>query len=600
MKRKTRKHKTGLRSRLTQGHIFILLIATFIFSSAFFWYYIISQTETEQRQLETVADTASAQIENSIFMLDSIAVQLSTNSYIAQALDTIQEMNMNDDDADLFFLNEIDSFIWSYIVRTDVASRICIYDDTGTFIAVGSSVTDAKTSTCANILFFTELEDAFAQGSVVQYYVHEDDRLSTATDAGYISAIRAIRDINASINAPTSGYAEVQLSLSAIEKQFRLLDQEAYQFALYDGETNAFLAGDDSFLTEEALAEYAQSAQVVSYQGGFLQVVQIEDTELLLCVYNDASELRTNAARMVALLLLFVVTVIALVVLVEVRFVNRMTEPLLNLFEQVRESGNAKDVRITSSGKEDELTELRDSFESMLDALQKSSDQLMGAQISKLRAQLLALQAQIDPHFIHNTLSVIVALAQEEDYQQVEEVAMRLSEIIRYSSSFDEPMCTLAQEIKHLENYLELLCVRYEDNFSYQIAWDTENKNVRVPRFIAQPIAENALKYSLKQVDYQWNIQVECESDAYFWRLIVTDNGLGITQDRADEIMKQTFHAINEGVDNLLEELKIGGLSLLNIAARLYLTYGDDMIFCICPAEEKGTKVILGGRIHAD
>lgn len=329
-------------------------------------------------------------------------------------------------------------------------------------------------------------------------------------------------------------------------------------------------------------------------------MMPIADTQLVLCVYSDAAAMRTGAVKMLGLLLLFGLAVVVLVATVEVRFVNRMTEPLLHLFEQVRENGTAKEFRLVASGKEDELTELRDSFESMLEALQKSSDQLLGAQISKLRAQLLALQAQIDPHFIHNTLSVIVALAQEENFREVEEVAMRLSEIIRYSSSFDEPMCTLAQEIKHLENYLELLCVRYEDNFSYQISWDTENKNVRVPRFIAQPIAENALKYSLKQVDYQWNIKVECESDAYFWRLIVTDNGLGITQERADEIMKQTFHAINEGVDNLLEELKIGGLSLLNIAARLYLTYGDDMIFCICPAEEKGTKVILGGSINAD
>ncbi len=593
------KHKTGFRSQLTKGYLLILFVAVLLCSGAFFIYYLNSQTQTEQRQIETMSDTASAQIENSIYMLESIALQLSTNSYIAQNLDIIRTNNTSEGDVDLVFLNEVNSFIWSYIVRTDVASRICIFDDSGTFISVGSSTTDAKVSTyITSISFLETLADGFAQGQLVQYFIYDEDRLSTQVDGGYISVIRAISDISTSLTAPISGYAEVQLSLSTIEKQFRQLEQDAYQFALYDADTGAFLAGDDTFFVQEDFAAYGQSEGVYSYQDGFLSVKEIRDVSFVLLVYSDAAAMRTSASRMFGLLLLFSFTVIALVATVEVRFVNRMTEPLLNLFDQVRQNGTAKGVLVLSEGKEDELTELRASFESMLNALQQSSDQLLGAQISKLRAQLLALQAQIDPHFIHNTLSVIVALAQEENYQEVEEVALRLSEIIRYSSSFDEPMCTLSQEIKHLENYLELLCVRYEDNFSYEITWDTENKNVRVPRFIAQPIAENALKYSLRQMEDPWHITAQCESDTYHWRLIITDNGQGITQERADEIMKQTYHAINAGVDHLLEELKIGGLSLLNIAARLYLTYGDDMIFCICPAEEQGTKVILGGRMN--
>ncbi len=594
------KSKTGLRSQLTKGHIGISLVAILVFSAVFWGYYYTNAIEMEQQQLENLSDTASTQIESSLYMVDSIALQLSANSYISQNLEILRAEHSSDKSVDLFFMSEVNAFIWSYIIRTDIASRICIYDDLGDFISVGTTSVSLYEMEYTNSAYLQTLDEAFSQGTVTQYYIYPQDPLSNLEDAGYISAVRAVTSSSSSLAAPIIGYAEVQLSFRTIEKQFISLTQDSYQFALYDSETGTFLVGTDIFADTDFFTTFSSDGTITSYENGYLKTTTIPDTTLLLCVYTDASTLHASSTQMLCLLIAFGLTIIIFIVMIEVRFVNRMTAPLLQLFEQVRENGTVQRHHLLESSKNDELSELRDSFESMLDALQQSSDQLLGAQISKLRAQLLALQAQIDPHFIHNTLSVIVALAQEEDYVQVEQVALRLSEIIRYSSSFDEPMCTLAQETKHLENYLELLGVRYEENFSYQINGDSAEQNVRVPRFIAQPIAENALKYSLKQVDYHWHIDVQCESDAHFWRLIITDNGLGITQERADEIMKQTYLAINQGVDHLLEELKIGGLSLLNIAARLYLTYGDDMIFCICPAEEQGTKVILGGSIHAD
>lgn len=236
----------------------------------------------------------------------------------------------------------------------------------------------------------------------------------------------------------------------------------------------------------------------------------------------------------------------------------------------------------------------------MIDRLQLGIQKLLTAKESELNAQMLALQAQVNPHFIHNTLSIIISLIEEGCNDKAKEVIIKLSQMIRYSSDYRDKQVSLKQEIHYIKDYMDLLKVRYEEDFSYKIIEKNNMENQIIPKYILQPLVENALQHSLKLSDYPWEIQISCYKTATSWYISIQDNGKRIEKEKVKELKAYVDQISTCDMKDLLSQLRIGGYSLINTIIRMYITYGESMIFDIFSNQQGGTTVVIGGGLKDD
>jgi two-component system LytT family sensor kinase len=144
----------------------------------------------------------------------------------------------------------------------------------------------------------------------------------------------------------------------------------------------------------------------------------------------------------------------------------------------------------------------------------------------KTQIELQALQAKINPHFLYNALNAIVSLI-HEDPDKAEDMTIKLSKLFRYSiNTMQENFCSIKEEVEILETYLAIEKVRFGNRIEFEIDYPTELEQKRIPRFLLQPLVENALKHGLKDVDANGLLKVKITQNENSIVLIIHDNGI--------------------------------------------------------------------------
>ena len=192
----------------------------------------------------------------------------------------------------------------------------------------------------------------------------------------------------------------------------------------------------------------------------------------------------------------------------------KMTRPINDMIVSAQSiSWSNLDMKTLEGNDENEIMALNNTFKETLKRLSKSMQLELGARLN-------ALQSQMNPHFLYNTLSVISASADQQE--KVERMCSRLSDMLRYSTVYEEESnSTLEDEVRHTENYLELMKDRYEENLIYNIEEAGELERVKVPRVILQPIVENCFKHGFGQNGFPWIIHVAVTASHGHWRIHV-------------------------------------------------------------------------------
>ena len=261
----------------------------------------------------------------------------------------------------------------------------------------------------------------------------------------------------------------------------------------------------------------------------------------------------------------------------------KMTRPINDMIVSAQSiSWSNLDMKTLEGNDENEIMALNNTFKETLKRLSKSMQLELGARLN-------ALQSQMNPHFLYNTLSVISASADQQE--KVERMCSRLSDMLRYSTVYEEESnSTLEDEVRHTENYLELMKDRYEENLIYNIEEAGELERVKVPRVILQPIVENCFKHGFGQNGFPWIIHVAVTASHGHWRIHVRNNGRPF-QDR-------DLTELNEKVEGFLkgEQKKISGIGLTNTIIRLRLLYEEQVEYEIYTGNDGYTYVVLKGN----
>lgn len=214
-----------------------------------------------------------------------------------------------------------------------------------------------------------------------------------------------------------------------------------------------------------------------------------------------------------------------------------------------------------------EIRELGDSFNHMLRQLNLSLQQVRDEQKAKRKAEIEALQANIKPHFLYNTLDTIHWMAKSYHAMDIVETVDALSTLFRIALSKGSDTIPVEQEILHVKSYLQIQKVRYEDMIQYDIHVTEECRTMKVQKLILQPLVENAIYHGIKESGLPGTIQIAVWRHGDSVVLMVADTGKGMTPQRLQEV--------RDSLQNFRPQ-KTGAYGIVNVHQRIALSYGSD------------------------
>lgn len=314
------------------------------------------------------------------------------------------------------------------------------------------------------------------------------------------------------------------------------------------------------------------------------ELFQAEQRKYNLTAYSLMPEsiLQQNQrALTVNLITIAVVMVIVSAMLIFI-VTSSITKPLDMLIRTIqRIAGGEMELRAKVT-KADEIGELGRNFNVMLDQVEELKEKENQANLQLAQAQYKALQAQINPHFLYNTLDTMSSIAEVRDCPEVSMLSQSLSNIFRYSLNMKDPFSTVAKEIVHLKNYCYVMDVRMQDHVQYVYDIDPESLRARVPRISIQPLVENALNHGLRNKRGGKQVRIEAKVKEELLEICVADNGVGMDAKQMNESLKHS---------NLDYVERGNSIGIHNINARLKILYGEEYGLHIESTIGEGTQV---------
>jgi len=344
----------------------------------------------------------------------------------------------------------------------------------------------------------------------------------------------------------------------------------------------ALFRGTKGQLVDNSLGRPVFVIYTISAQTGWYIVGQVPLAEIT----RDAAQIRN---------LIFASAILSVVVAITLYFylTYRMTRPIQVLKNKMRLAASGYlEAKVQTDGT-DEIADLGRSFNVMLEQIKQLLDRSIEEQKQIQLAELRTLQAQINPHFLYNTLDSIVWLAEARRHDQVIRIVQALSNFFRISLSQGRDVISIGEEIEHIRNYLIIQQMRYRDILDYDIQVDPEIMNRQILKMTLQPLVENALYHGIKNKRRKGRIEIRGSRDSQgaIW-LKITDNGIGMTPDRLDEIRRSLSNGLEIRSGNP-EEIRRQGFGLRNVHQRIRLYYGEPFGLQIESSYTEGTEVTL-------
>ncbi|GAB6929000.1 two-component system sensor histidine kinase YesM [Paenibacillus sp. JCM 10914] len=269
------------------------------------------------------------------------------------------------------------------------------------------------------------------------------------------------------------------------------------------------------------------------------------------------------------------------------RFTRSITRPIQTIIRGMRETEQGRWVQLKLPKRDDELTEMMQRYNLMVTRLSELIERVYETELQQQKmvnerqnAEFQALQLQINPHFMYNTLETIVCYAEVEGSSEITEMVSSLGFMMRYSLLTSLEEITVANELKHVLNYMTIMKHRHDMEFDLRVEVPHELLLFKMVRLTLQPLIENAFQHAFPdgiEESQHITISAGCSEDA-FW-VSVTDNGIGMSPHQLNEIRARlSYQADHIDVSSAASSLNVsgtGGIGLLNVHRRIQLVFGD-------------------------
>ncbi|HHW00254.1 MAG TPA: sensor histidine kinase [Clostridiaceae bacterium] len=287
--------------------------------------------------------------------------------------------------------------------------------------------------------------------------------------------------------------------------------------------------------------------------------------------------------RIVLIICVFAVLISIIVTFLVSKHISNPIEKLSDAMNKI-EIGNMN-LRVDESGN-DEISILSKSFNSLLAKLQNSIQKEYELSIRQKDAEMKALQAQINPHFLYNVLQSISSIAILNNIEEINIMAKSLGKMLRYSIKTNENIVTINDECEHVMNYLSIQKMRFGDKLQYYIDIPHYVKEYSILKLTLQPVVENAIIHGFNDKEGTDIIYISCWKDEDYIFFDISDNGKGIPPDKLNRIIEE----LNNTESGFYSD-KSPSIGLKNVFVRLKIYYNNEASLSIESEEDVGTSV---------
>ena len=331
--------------------------------------------------------------------------------------------------------------------------------------------------------------------------------------------------------------------------------------------------------------EYLDGGVHFSYGSYDIVCSKIGENAGIVCKIMPRYGVWTQLERSVHTSFIFLAGVLAGMLPLFLIISNLVTRPLHQVSNAIRKFSCGDFEQKVAVTTRDEVGEVADCFNSMVDAIRDLINENYVIKLRERESEIAVLQAQINPHFLYNTLDSLYWQAMENDNEELAESILALSQLFRLVLSQGRSKIMVESEMELVSCYLKIQKMRFEKKLEYQVEVEETVREARIPKLIIQPFVENAIVHGFEKAEGKCELKVAARHDGEYIRFEIEDTGVGMTEKQIAQVWRKE--------PERYAKQRIGRYAIRNIRERLQLIYKGDFQLDIQSVIGKGTKVTI-------
>lgn len=507
----------GLRKKI-QFLFLCTMIVCILFCSGIF--YLILENQMQQSIADKEISNRTAISNN----LDSTMKSINSISRLTMLRSTVRTFLLAKSNSTPRTRNAIQE-IHDILNTFNLSCNVVILRMDGQYLNTGPGITYVNTGK----IFETEwLDEVMAQKG--NYVIKAGTRDAFRSNIGeMVSFVRVINDINAQ---KPIGILAINLPSRFFEQTYEGLSGETSHFALYDTSGSLICKDNESTFSslnpENLLQNTREETDKLFYKSIFT-CDTLGDSHFILASRLEVRILDGLPAKLLAALIIGAFILLAFMWLINTYIAKNVIYPIQRLVDSMAEVQNGWLHRVSMNVNDDEIGLLKNSYNAMLIEINQLIQELLQKEKTLRMAELDALQEQMKPHFLYNTLDMIRYMALENRTDEVYNMLETLGNFYRRFLSKGSTDLSLGEEIEIVKSYLSLQRTRFEDIFTDEYEIEEGLSSIRVPRLILQPLVENSIYHGIRPKGEHGVIRVTVKRQEDFLFLSIYDNGIGMS-----------------------------------------------------------------------
>ena len=517
--------------------ISILIISLMLFS----WYKQSSSKLMTYEKEETSQEVKNASI--------YVASYLEKNKNLASLLAmSAESQNIMDDKTDFKNLKDI---IKVSEKSDEFIKKIFLVSENGNIIS-NEKVNLETNKDMKNISWYKKLINsnnmAFASKA-------DFSKISSDSSKNIISISKEIKDKN----NKRLGFVVINLSYKFLEDFLSTINfgKDGYVFILSSEEELLFKSKNMEDFGKKDYEKLLKKRMKPEKMDFVSSNVFIPNTQWKLVGISFSNAISNLKKQLIESSLILALIVFILTLLVSIFVSKKISKPIIYLIGEIKKT-DKKLYKIKSLPQaSSEIQILTKEYNNLIDRIFVLTEDIEKKEEQKRTYQVKALQSQINPHFLYNTLDTILWLVEFGENEKAIKVTKNLGMLLRNSLNIDEDFVKLDKEIGHAKNYLDIQKIRYDNKFTYEFIKKIETSSLYVPKLILQPIIENAIYHGIREKKSKSYIKIIVEKNSEYLIIKIIDNGLGPKEKK----------------ENI--PTKLGGIGMENVNNRIKLLCGE-------------------------
>lgn len=507
----------GLREKI-QFLFICTMIVCILFCSGIF--YLIVENQMQQSIADKEISNRTAISNN----LDSTMKSINSISRLTMLRSTVRTFLLAKSNSTPRTRNAIQE-IHDILNTFNLSCNVVILRMDGQYLNTGPGITYVNTGK----IFETEwLDEVMAQKG--NYVIKAGTRDAFRSNIGeMVSFVRVINDIN---TQKPIGILAINLPSRFFEQAYEGLSGETSHFALYDTSGSLICKDNESTFSslnpENLLQNTREETDKLFYKSIFT-CDTLGDSHFILASRLEVRILDGLPAKLLVALIIGAFILLAFMWLINTYIAKNVIYPIQRLVDSMAEVQNGWLHRVSMNVNDDEIGLLKNSYNAMLIEINQLIEELLQKEKTLRMAELDALQEQMKPHFLYNTLDMIRYMALENRTDEVYNMLETLGNFYRRFLSKGSTDLSLGEEIEIVKSYLTLQRTRFEDIFTDEYEIEEGLSSIRVPRLILQPLVENSIYHGIRPKGEHGVIRVTVKRQEDFLFLSVYDNGIGMS-----------------------------------------------------------------------